>query len=94
MNAVTVTELPAHAAEQFIREHFAPKLELVPMAQVLPVYPAKRLHGPAANEAERRFERAQAVRESLRAPVFNDWARSRASTDAAHRHAVAMGDYS
>ena len=73
MNAVTVTELPAHAAEQAIREHFAPKLELVPIKQVLPVYPAKRLHAPAGNEAEHSFERAQAVRESLR-PRMSDQA--------------------
>lgn len=94
MTDVEMSELPAVAAEQFIREHFAPKLELVPMVQVLPVYPARTLHAPPSNEAERRYERALAVRASLRPPVFNDWARSRALTDAAHRHAVAMGDYS
>lgn len=94
MTGIQATELPEHASAQFIREHFAPKLELVPMAQVLPVYPAKRLHAPAGNEAERNFERAQVVRESLRPPVFNDWARSRASTDAAHRNEVAVGVHS
>lgn len=92
---IEARELPEQAAEQAIAVHFSrPRLELVPLVQVLPVHPAKHLHAPAANEAERNFERAQAVRESLRAPAFNDWARSRASTDAAHRHAVAMGDHS
>lgn len=73
MTDVEMSELPAVAAEQFIREHFAPKLELVPVVQVLPVYPAKRLHAPAGNEAEHSFERAQAVRESLR-PRMSDQA--------------------
>lgn len=64
MNAVTVTELPDCAAEQVIRDHFAPKLELVPVA--LPVYPSKRLHAAPNNREEREYVRRVAVRDGLR----------------------------
>lgn len=66
MNAVTVTELPDCAAEQVIRDHFAPKLELVPVAQVLPAYLSKRLHSAPNNREEHEYVRRVAVRDGLR----------------------------
>jgi len=80
---IIASELPEQDAREAIEEHFTPKL--VPMDHPAPVYPAKKLPCAPNNQAERNYERAQVVHESLRPKALNDWARSRASTDNAHR---------
>lgn len=94
-SGIEASELPEAAAQQAISEHFIPRLSLVPMAQVLPAQPSKRLHAPAGNQAERDYEEAMRVRADLRINrMKSDGSLHRMEIDRAHRREIAMGDHS
>lgn len=80
MNAVTNTDLPGLEVSEATHADFVNSL-----AGDLELVPTEQ------DEHTKKLQRAGFT---TKPSARNDWARSRASTDAAHRHAVAMGDYS